>query len=122
MPNTFFDLLSKLTPAILAIVIASRTWREYNFAEKPDRLALFGLIAVIFFSVFGVFGSVLSFVDPAKFKYNPFIFGWLLACCINWLTSPKYTSNFKQPRTVWAIIGIVFALIGIILGIMVTRL
>jgi len=116
--NAFSDIFGKLSPAFLCIIIASRTWREYNFAEKPDRLALFGLIAVIFFSVFGVFGSVLSFVDPVKFRYNPFVFGWLLACCINWLTSPKYTSNLKRPRTVWAIIGIVFALVGIIFEVL----
>ena len=74
----FLDILFKLILPIAAIFLSFTTWREYRRLEVPDRRALLGLLAIVFFSLLSVIGSILYFVNPIKFKYNPsFMVGFL---------------------------------------------
>jgi uncharacterized membrane protein len=114
----FFDILFKLLMPIAAIWLSFTTWREYRRLEVPDRRALLGLVAIVFFTILSIIGSVLYFINLAKFKYNPFLYGWLLAYCTSYLTAPKYTANPSRFRTVAAIGGIVLVVVGIVVVVL----
>jgi len=71
----FLDLFFKLSPTTLAIFLTFTTWREYKHLEEPNMRALFGLIAIVFFSILSIVGCILYITNPIKFRYNPFLFG-----------------------------------------------
>ncbi len=114
----FIDALFKLVLPIAAIFLSVVTWREYRRLEVPDRRALLGLVAIAFFTILSIIGSFLYFVNPVKFKYNPFLYGWLLAYCTSFLTAPKYTTNPSRFRTVIALGGFVLVLVGIVVEVL----
>ncbi len=109
------DLLFRLSPTILPIVLTVTTWREYRQAAEPSSRALFGLIALVLVSILSILGCFLYLINPIRFRYNPFLSVWMLAYCINWLTAPKYTLNPNRFRTGIAIGGCVFVLVGFVL-------
>jgi len=111
------DLLFRLSPTILPMVLTVTTWREYRQATEPSSRAFFGLIALVLVSLLSILGGLLYLINPIRFRYNPFLLVWMLAYCINWLTAPKYTLNPNRWRTGIALGGCVFVLVGVIVEI-----